>query len=67
MLGERYSSSQVAGATAILVMVFEVGSATGPIIGGKVMDTVGPDGFIYTLSALAFIFLLVSIYRTIRR
>ena len=67
MLGERYSASQVAGATAILVMVFEVGSLTGPLIGGKVMDIVGPMGFIYTITSFTFIFLVISIYRTFRR
>ncbi len=67
MLGERYSASQVAGATAILVMVFEVGSLTGPLIGGRVMDAVGPMGFIYTVTSFTFIFLVISIYRTIWR
>ena len=67
MLGERYSASQVAGATAILVMVFEVGSLTGPLIGGRVMDLVGPMGFIYTITSFTFIFLVISIYRTFRR
>ena len=67
MLGERYSASQVAGATAILVMVFEVGSFIGPLIGGRVMDAVGPMGFIYTVTSFTFIFLVISIYRTIWR
>jgi MFS family permease len=67
MLGERYSASQVAGATAILVMVFEVGSLTGPLIGGRVMDIVGPMGFIYTITSFTFIFLVISIYRTFKR
>ena len=67
MLGERYSASQVAGATAILVMVFEVGSLIGPLIGGRVMDIVGPMGFIYTITSFTFIFLVISIYRTFRR
>ncbi len=67
MLGERYSASQVAGATAILVMVFEVGSLTGPLIGGRVMDIVGPMGFIYSITSFTFIFLVISIYRTFRR
>ena len=67
MLGERYSASQVAGATAILVMVFEVGSLIGPLIGGRVMDAVGPMGFIYTGTSFTFIFLVISIYRTIWR
>ena len=48
MLGERYNASQVAGATAILVMIFECGSLIGPLIGGRVMDIIGPMGFIYT-------------------
>ena len=65
MLGERYSASQVAGATAILVMVFEVGSLIGPLIGGRVMDTFGPMGFIYTVTSFTLIFLVLSIYRTI--
>ena len=66
MLGERYTASQVAGATAILVMVFECGSLIGPLIGGRVMDIFGPIGFIYTIVFFTFIFLMISIYRTIR-
>ena len=49
MLGERYNASQVAGATAILVMIFECGSLIGPLIGGRVMDIIGPMGFILSL------------------
>lgn len=67
MLGERYNASQVAGATAILVMVFECGSLAGPVVGGRVMDMFGPMGFIYTITSFTFLFLLISIYRTIRR
>ena len=58
MLGERYNASQVAGATAILVMVFECGSLIGPLIGGRVMDTIGPMGFIYTITSFTFIFFI---------
>ena len=67
MLGERYNASQVAGATAILVMVFECGSLIGPLVGGRVMDAFGPMGFIYTITSFTFIFLIISIYRTIWR
>jgi MFS family permease len=67
ILGERYSASELAGATAILVMVFECGSVAGPIIGGSAMDMLGPNGFIYTLSSLTFIFLIIAIYRSIGR
>ena len=49
------------------VMVFEVGSVAGPLLGGKVMDIQGPSGFILTISVLTFLFLMVSLYRTIRR
>jgi MFS family permease len=65
MLGERYSASEIAGATAILVMVFECGSVVGPIVGGRAMDMLGPNGFIYTLSTLTFIFLIIAVYRSI--
>jgi MFS family permease len=67
MLGERYSASEIAGATAILVMVFECGSVVGPIVGGRAMDMLGPNGFIYTLSTLTFIFLIIAVYRSIGR
>jgi len=67
MLGERYKTSQVASATAIFVMVFEIGSVAGPLIGGKVMDIQGPSGFIVTISVITFLFLMISLYRTIRR
>tara|TARA_X000000368_G_scaffold385037_1_gene344042 strand:- start:855 stop:2015 length:1161 start_codon:yes stop_codon:yes gene_type:complete len=67
MLGERYNASQVAGATAILVMIFECGSALGPFIAGPAMDIFGSFGLIYTICSLTFLFLIVSIYRTFRR
>ena len=67
MLGERYSASELAGATAILVMVFECGSVLGPVVGGRAMDIFGPYGFIYTISSITFIFLTIAIYRSIWR
>ena len=67
MLGERYSASELAGATAILVMVFECGSVLGPVVGGRAMDIFGPYGFIYTISSITFIFLIIAIYRSIWR
>jgi len=50
-----------------LVMVFECGSVVGPIVGGRAMDMLGPNGFIYTLSTLTFIFLIIAVYRSIGR
>ena len=44
----------------------ECGSLIGPLIGGRVMDIFGPIGFIYTIVFFTFIFLMISIYRTIR-
>ena len=67
MLGERYSASELAGATAILVMVFECGPVIGAVVVGIVMDLVGPYGFIYTISSFTFIFLIIAIYRSIWR
>ena len=67
MLGERYNASQVAGATAILVMIFESGSALGPFIAGPAMDIFGSFGLIYTICTITFLFLIISIYRTIWR
>ena len=67
MLGEKYSPAEVAGATAMLVMVFECGSAIGPFIAGPAMDSFGSIGLIYTICTFTFIFLLISTYRTFRR
>ena len=67
MLGERYSASELAGATAILVMVFECGPVIGAVVVGIVMDLVGTYGFIYTISSFTFIFLIIEIYRSIWR
>ena len=39
----------------------------GKTMDGKVMDIQGPSGFILTISVLTFLFLMVSLYRTIRR
>ncbi len=53
LLGERFRSGQLASAMAAFVMIYELGSLTGPVAAGAAMDLLGRAGLPLTL-ALGF-------------
>lgn len=57
LLGERFRSGRMAGAMAAFVMIYELGSLTGPVAAGAAMDILGPAGLPLTL-ALGFAVLI---------
>jgi len=67
MLGDRFSPATLAGANAAMVAVYELGATLGPLAGGKGMDAFGPNGLMWVLSGVAFLFLCVAFLRSILR
>lgn len=57
MLGERFELTQLAGANAVFVMIYEIGSLIGPVLAGAGMDLVGRNGFLIALAAPAAVFI----------
>ena len=44
LLGDRFNASELAGANAALVALYEMGSVVGPVAVGHAMDIYGPNG-----------------------
>jgi len=63
LLGERFSRAQLAGANTAFVMIYECGSASGPVIAGAAMDLVGRDGLVLTVGLASGAFLLFGLWR----
>ncbi len=51
-LGERINVTDIAFATSLFIIIYELGEYLGPIIVGFNMNIYGNPGFIYTLSSL---------------
>lgn len=63
LLGERFPANQLAGANALFIMAYEVGSLSGPPLAGAAMDAAGPFGLPGTIAAVAGSFLLFGLAR----
>lgn len=50
LLGERFSGGDLARANAAFVAFYEIGSLTGPPLGGVGMDVMGPNGLMWVLA-----------------
>lgn len=57
-LGERFSGSRIAAANAAFVMVFELGSVTGPALTGAALAAWTPHGFVVALAGICAFFLV---------
>jgi MFS family permease len=70
MLGERFTGSDLATASAVFTLMWGIGTLTGPVIAGAAMDHLGSSGLIWTAVALLLIYLpipVVSWIRSLRR
>lgn len=65
LLGERFRSGQMASAMAAFVMIYELGSLTGPVTAGAAMDILGTIGLPLTM-ALGFAALIALALATRR-
>ena len=63
ILGDRFGAAELAAASAVFAMVFELGSFTGPVASGKAMELWGPQGFIAVLVAVAAAFVIYAVFQ----
>ena len=63
ILGDRFGPGELAAASAVFAMVFELGSVTGPAASGKALEVWGPQGFIIVLVAVAAAFVIYAVFQ----
>jgi MFS family permease len=63
LLGERIPPAELAAANALFVMVYEVGSLSGPVLAGGAMDLVGRQGMPLVIGLAAAGFLVFAAMR----
>ena len=64
-LGERINVTDIAFATSLFIIIYELGEYLGPIIVGFNMNIYGNSGFIYTLSSFVIVCIIFGIIRTL--
>ena len=64
-LGERINVTDIAFATSLFIIIYELGEYLGPIIVGFNMNIYGNSGFIYTLSSFIIVCIIFGIIRTL--
>lgn len=67
LLGERFRPAQLAAANAAFVMVYEVGSITGPVVSGAALDRWPAYGLPVSVGLTAALFIAVALARRPRR
>ena len=53
LLGSNFPRSQLAAANVVFIMVYEIGSATGPTLAGTAIDALGPEGLVAVVAIAA--------------
>ena len=64
-LGERIKVTDIAFATSLFIIIYELGEYLGPIIVGFNMSIYGNSGFIYTLSSFVIVCIIFGIIRSL--
>ncbi len=64
-LGERINVSDIAFATSLFIIIYEIGEYIGPIIVGFNMNFFGNAGFTNTLLIFAFFIIIFGIFRSL--
>ena len=64
-LGERINVTDIAFATSLFIIIYELGEYLGPIIVGLNMKIYGNSGFIYTLSSFVIVCIIFGIIRSL--
>lgn len=67
LLGERFPRLELAGANTAFVMIYEVGSVTGPVAAGGAMDLWPQGGLLLSVGLAAGLFLLFGLGRALAR
>ena len=53
LLGNNFPRSQLAAANVVFIMVYEIGSASGPTLAGTAIDLLGPEGLVVVVAIAA--------------
>ncbi len=63
LLGQRFRIEQLAVANATFILTYEVGSLSGPVLGGAAMDIGGPGGLMWFVAAICALFADIALWR----
>jgi MFS family permease len=66
MLGERFSGTDLATASAVFTLMWGIGTLSGPVLAGAAMDHLGPRGLIWTAVAFLLLYLPIPVFAWIR-
>jgi MFS family permease len=66
MLGERFTGSDLATASAVFTLMWGIGTLTGPVVAGTAMDHLGSRGLIWTAVILLLLYLPLPVHAWIR-
>jgi MFS family permease len=64
---DHMTKDQVLGASGKLVLLYGVGSAIGPLLAGRIMYSVGPNGFLYYEGAVFLFLAAFALWRVFLR
>ena len=67
LVGERFRGPDLVTASAAFGLLWGSGGLAGPILSGSAMDIWGSDGFPGLLAAATALFVLLAVYRRLRR
>jgi MFS family permease len=67
LLGRRYRGTDLLTANTVFVVMFGLGSTTGPTVGGAAMDLWNPHGMVATVVAACVIYLIFLSFRPAER
>ena len=59
LLGQNVPAQQFASANASFIVFYELGSISGPVVGGAAMDILGPQGLPLVVGAVALAFIAI--------
>ncbi|MFP6741264.1 MAG: MFS transporter [Alphaproteobacteria bacterium] len=62
-LGETFAARDLGSATAVFILVTQIGSVAGPILGGAGMDAWNPHGFVAVTALVGALFCVFAIWR----
>jgi MFS family permease len=66
-VNDRLETSEMVAASSALLMLNGAAAVIGPIVGGVLMDRLGPDAYFATLAAIAALLAVFCLWRRSRR
>jgi predicted MFS family arabinose efflux permease len=66
LVGQRFKRDELAGANATFIFTYEVGTLTGPVVGGLAMSVWDPNGLIVVTVGAGILFAILATARHIR-